>query len=321
MWQQALLILEYLIVVSLVVFASIKASKYIDMLDKTTKLSGAFLGGVLLSAITSLPELFTSISATLLIEKPSLCLSNILGSNIFNMAVLALSLTAAIKHFSKRETSKGNILVTLFIISIYAVLLLNMFNILDRDIATVNITSLAIVALYIFGVRYLAKEESGESCEVAEDITLTTKQIAIRFTLASVALVALSVMMTYITDDIATEFNIGTGLAGAIFLGVATSLPEVSSTIALVRLRNYNIAIGNIVGSNLFNFFVLFIADLLCIHSTIYEFQDQRIVALLEFSLFASVALLPLLKVRKKWVKVVAAIAVVVCYVMSLLRE
>ena len=321
MWQQALLILEYLTVVSLVVFCSIKASKYIDMLDKTTKLSGAFLGGVLLSAITSLPELFTSISATLLIEKPALCLSNILGSNIFNMAVLALLLMAAIKHFSKRKASKGNRLVTLFIILIYTAMLLNMFNILDRDIATVNITSLAIVALYIFGVRYLAKEESEACDEETVDITLSTRQIAIRFTIASAALVALSIVLTYITDDIATEFNIGTGLAGAIFLGVATSLPEVSSTIALVRLRNYNIAIGNIVGSNLYNFFVLFVADLLCASSSIYTFSDQRLVALLEFGLFASVALLTLLQVRKKGVRVIAAIAVIVCYLMSLLRE
>ena len=43
-----LVILEYIIVASLVVYFSIKASQYIDMLDKTTELSGAFLGGVLL---------------------------------------------------------------------------------------------------------------------------------------------------------------------------------------------------------------------------------------------------------------------------------
>ena len=84
-----LLLVKYAVVASLVVWLSIKASKYIDMLDKTTKLSGAFLGGVLLSAVTSLPELFTSISATVLLKKPSLCIGNILGSDIFNLAILA----------------------------------------------------------------------------------------------------------------------------------------------------------------------------------------------------------------------------------------
>ena len=56
--------LIYFIVAWLVVRFSIMASNYIDMIDRSTRLSGAFLGGVLLSAVTSLPELFTSISAS-----------------------------------------------------------------------------------------------------------------------------------------------------------------------------------------------------------------------------------------------------------------
>ena len=51
-----MLLLEYVVVAALVVFASIKASRYIDLIDKTTKLSGAFLGGVLLSAVTTSPN-------------------------------------------------------------------------------------------------------------------------------------------------------------------------------------------------------------------------------------------------------------------------
>ena len=52
--------LEYLVVAAFVVILSIKASNYIDLLDKNTELSGAFLGGIMLSAVTSLPELFKS---------------------------------------------------------------------------------------------------------------------------------------------------------------------------------------------------------------------------------------------------------------------
>ena len=315
-----LLILEYIVVASLVVFFSIKASKYIDMLDKTTKLSGAFLGGVLLSAVTSLPELFTSISATLLIVKPSLCLSNILGSNIFNMAMLALATLTTIKHFAKAKISRGNILVTLFVLLIYIALLLNMFNVLNLEVATVNIVSLAIVLLYAFGVRYLAGESGciDEAC--CRDITLSRRQIVLRFILSSVAIIALSILMTYVTDDIATEFSIGSGLAGALFLGVATSLPEVSSTVMLVRMRNFNIAVGNIVGSNLFNFTILCVADVLALQQNIYDYSDAKVVGLLEFGLFATLALLPMLYLRKRWEKVVTALAVILCYVAFLVR-
>lgn len=69
----------YILVAAAVVWLSVKASHYIDLIDQKSSLSGAFLGGVLLSAVTSLPELFTSISATVLLAKPSLCLGNISG--------------------------------------------------------------------------------------------------------------------------------------------------------------------------------------------------------------------------------------------------
>lgn len=314
-----MVILEYIVVASLVVFCSIKASKYIDLLDKTTKLSGAFLGGVLLSAVTSLPELFTSISAVSLLNKPSLCIGNILGSDLFNITVLSLAALCCIKHFSKARISKGNILVTVFVLLIYIALLLNMFNILNFEIATVNIVSIAVVLLYAFGVRYLASDNSGSSKE-DEEVKLSTKQIVVRFTLSSVAIVILSILMTYITDDLATKYNIGAGLAGAIFLGVATSLPEVSSTIALIRMRNFNIAVGNIVGSNLFNFLILCVADILCFGQSVYDYSDAKVVGLLEFGLFATIAALPMLYSRKKWVKATTAIAAVACYIAFLLR-
>ena len=51
----------YVVLAGSIIFLSIKLGNYVDMLDKKTKISGAFIGGILLAAITSLPELFTSI--------------------------------------------------------------------------------------------------------------------------------------------------------------------------------------------------------------------------------------------------------------------
>lgn len=315
-----LLLLEYIVVATLVVFCSIKASRYIDLLDKTTKLSGALLGGVLLSAVTSLPELFTSISATTLINKPSLCIGNILGSNIFNVAVLSFISICALRRFSKAHISKGNIVVTIFVLLVYIAILLNMFNILNFEVATINIVTIVILALYALGVRYLAKDKGDEEEEQEVATSLSTKQILTRFLLTSAVLVALSIAMTYITDDIAIRYKIGEGLAGALFLGIATSLPEVSSTIALFRMHNYNVAVGNIVGSNLFNFLVLCVADMLCIGGEIYVFSDVKVVALLEYGLFATMALLPMLYMRNRWAKAIAAATVIACYLAFLMR-
>ena len=77
--------LEYLLAASIVVILSIKASKYVDLLDKNTMLSGAFLGGILLSAVTSLPEFFTSISATIMLDRPGMCMGNILGLSLIHI--------------------------------------------------------------------------------------------------------------------------------------------------------------------------------------------------------------------------------------------
>ena len=89
-WNQPVSLVLYLVAAAAVVFFSIKLSDYVDLLDKTTNLSGALLGSIMLAAVTSLPELFTSITATVLIKDNSLVLGNILGSNIFNILLILM---------------------------------------------------------------------------------------------------------------------------------------------------------------------------------------------------------------------------------------
>ena len=79
--------LVYLILAIAVVGLAIRLSYYVDVMDRKTNLSGAFIGGVLLAAVTSLPELFTALTAVLALNKPQLVAGDILGSNIFNLCV------------------------------------------------------------------------------------------------------------------------------------------------------------------------------------------------------------------------------------------
>ena len=313
-----ILLLEYVVVASIVVFAAIKASHYIDLLDRTTKLSGAFLGGVLLSAVTSLPEFFTSLSATVFLDKPALCIGNILGSDLFNLAMLAVLALLAMRSFRHARIGHGNIVVALYMVLIYGVMLLNYFGILDVEWLTINAITFIFVGIYALAVRHLASEscESG-ACE-EESVTLTLRQIVTRFAMAAVVIVVMSVILTYITDDIAAKYNLGVGLAGAIFLGVATSLPEVASTIALVRMRNYDIAVGNIVGSNLFNFLVLCTADLFS-RGNVYDYADFNVVKLLFFGVMATLLTVPMLKCKNWIVRSLCAVGIVACYLGFLL--
>lgn len=316
--------IAYIVVASLVVWFSIKASHYIDLIDQKTSLSGAFLGGVLLSAVTSLPEMFTSISATILIDKPSLCIGNILGSDLFNLTILGVLIPCYARSFSRTRTSRGHLAVCLYLFLSYVVLLLNMLNIVDFHIWTLNISTILILALYALSVKHLAAEngtlpegaveaENSEE-DVEEECGLSLRQIVTRFVLVSLGIIALSVVLTYITDDIAVRLNLGAGLAGAIFLGVATSLPEVSSTIALFRIGNYNIAVGNIIGSNIFNFFVLCCADLFS-RLPVYDFTDPKVVGLMIFGGVSTLLIMGSLGIKKRGWKVALALSTIICYI------
>ena len=316
-----ILLLEYAVVATIVVMAAIKASHYIDLIDRTTKLSGAFLGGVLLSAITSLPEFFTSLSATIFLDKPALCIGNILGSDLFNIAMLSVLILLAMRSFRSAEIGRGNIVVSLYMILIYGVMMLDYFGILDIEFATLNIITFIFVGIYALALRHLAGEScEGGACEDEEPVTLTPRQIVLRFVASAVIIVVMSVILTYITDDIATQYNLGVGLAGAIFLGVATSLPEVASTIALVRMRNYDIAVGNIVGSNLFNFLVLCTADLFS-GGDVYDYSDYNVVKLLFFGAVATLFTVPMLKCKGWLVRSLCAVCIVACYMGFLLLK
>ena len=319
----------YLLTVAAVVWFSILASRYIDMIDRSTKLSGAFLGGVLLSAITSLPELFTSISATTLIDDASLCIGNILGSNLFNFGMLAVVILFFAKGFSQANLARSHRTVLLLLLLMYVAVWLNWQQVVDMEFVLgaespwfyMSVTSLVIAVLYALSVRYLASDNGAAADEepAGEEVALSLKSIVVRFVAASVGIIVASVILTYVTDDIAERLNLGSGLAGALFLGVATSLPEVTSTISLFRMRNFDIAFGNIAGSNVFNYFVLAIADLLYVRGTVYFFEDSKVINLTLFGMVASAVMFVMLCSRKMWVKMVMALLAIGCYFAFLL--
>lgn len=310
----------YTLCAIIIVFLSNKASVYVDLLDKKTSLSGAFIGGVMLSAVTSLPELFTSLTSTIWLDKPSLCLGNILGSNLFNLLILAVLIFIFFKDFSKTRIAKSHILVSVSIVLIYLFMMLNLQNEIPLEFLTINITSLIIIVLYVFGVKNMANDESENSDE--DTSNLTVKQVVLRFILVSILIVGVSIAITYITDIIADEehLNLGAGLAGALFLGIATSLPELSSTFALFKIKNYNIAIGNVIGSCLFNFTILSLTDIFYFKpGGIYDFNfDPKNLNLLILGPIAMIAMAIMFKFKNKYTQSICSLIVIASYILFL---
>ena len=306
----------YLVVAAIVTFMSIKASEYVDMLDKTTSLSGAFLGGILLSAVTSLPELFTSISSTLMLDQPGLCIGNILGSNIFNYAMLSFFILTAVAKFAKCNLSKIHFIVAVSVVAMGLLIVCNKYGFLAFDIGNVSITSVLIILLYVLTVWIMYKMGgTSESEDDGEPVTLSRKQILTRFTIVSVGIVVFSVILTYITDELSVRLNLGKTVAGALFLGVATSLPETASTFTLFKIKNYDIAVGNIVGSCLFNFTILSVADFFYRGGGIYTIADTSTMNLIIFASVASVLAGVLLKFRNKATAIICPVGIIASYI------
>ena len=256
----------YAAAASVLVYFSVKCADYVDLLDKKTDISGAFIGGVILAAVTSLPELVTSLSSVFVVKNPSLIIGNVLGSNIFNLCIFGGAVLLCARSFSKCRIGRAHIATLLCTLAACAMMAM-VFWIPVGDTAfgqipviNVNVMSLLILVVYFISFRFLSNDDSDN--EEEDTSSLTVKQIVIRFVLMALGLVAMSVVVTALTDELQVRLQLDASLAGAIFLGVATSLPELTSSIALIRRRNFNAMVGNVVGSNMFNFTIFSVADI-----------------------------------------------------------
>ena len=96
----------YAVLAVALVFLSIKLSDLVDLLDKKTNLSGALLGGILLAAVTSLPELFTSLTGTLLVKQNTMVLGNIMGSDFFDIIIFGVVYILFFKKMTEGKVGK-----------------------------------------------------------------------------------------------------------------------------------------------------------------------------------------------------------------------
>lgn len=315
--------LIYIILALSVVGFSIKAADYVDLIDKKTNISGAFIGGVLLASITSLPEFFTSLSAALILGNSELVLGNILGSNIFNLMILGMIIILFINGFVKEKVSKKHFVVCLFILLVNLILFFPIFFGKSLEFFNLSIISIIILIVYFLSLKFMAGDTT-ETEESQDNCNLSLKQIVIRFILVSIGLVVVSILITYVTDIISEKLNLSASLSGALFLGIATSLPEVTSVIALARKSRFNLGIGNIIGSNIFNLFIISFTDIVYIGNSLYMTSQGQSKTLVAFGFMATLfvlftLLLKNLNTKNKFVYIILNLATILMYLLYLI--
>ncbi len=255
--------IEFIISSALIVFAAIKLAEYGDAISVRTKLGGLFIGVILMAAATSLPELLTTISS---INQgiPDLAAGNMFGSCMFNMLLLGVMdmvnwRERILRRVARRHALSGSIASLLITLAIFFIM-----ADINLKIGWVGIDSLLLIGMYIVGIRIIRSNSVAvpKSQEDIIDESVPKLGIAlIGFGLATLVLILVMPWLVTISNDISEITGLGTGFIGTALVALVTSLPELVTTITAVRLKVYDLAVGNLFGSNMFNIFALGLSD------------------------------------------------------------
>jgi cation:H+ antiporter len=253
--------LQFLISAVFLVLAAIKLAEYGNVIAVRSRLGGMFIGTLLLAGATSLPELFTTLNA-LNQHVPDLAAGNIFGSTMFNMLMLAV-----IDLVNPRSRILHRVAINHALSAGLAVLLtaMGVFFILaniELQIGWVGLDSLLLVAMYWFGMRLIyARTQIGiQELEIPDEELEDLPRLnvaVIGFLAATAVLVIVTPWLVQSSVGIAEITGLSTGFIGTALVALVTSLPEVVTTVTATRIGAYDLAVGNLFGSNIFNVFAL----------------------------------------------------------------
>lgn len=273
----------FLFLAGLTIYLSFKLSYYADILNKTSNISGVFIGGILLAGLTSLPEFVTCLSSIFL-NNPYLAIGDILGSNFFNISMMCLFDILFIKTMFYNYTKNRYYLIYLLLIINYFIMYLFMGGIFNLELFNIGIPSFIIIISYII---YLKKAQEKDS---KKEVIKTKEHVLLKFLIVGILMVIVSIFLTLIVNIIADKNpNVASSFIGAILLGITTSMPEVITFIALIKMKSFDLALSDIIGSNLFNLLILAIGDIFLKNKEIYYFVDKESMFLLVFGFILTI--------------------------------
>ena len=260
--------IQLIIAASVILFTSKYLAKSADNIATKTGLGRSFIGVVLLATATSLPELGTGINAVSRLDAPDLAAGDVFGSNIFNLLIVVV-LDAYWRNRSFLGSVAKNTWITASLsISIIVLALIALWNPgnFSLNIGNVGLLSYLIILFFVISMFIIYKQDKHQmshSPEKTNDISQTTtlkKSFMIYFASATLIIIS-SIFLSGAGEDIAHIMNWGESFVGTQLLALSTSLPELATCIAAVRLKAPELAITNLLGSNLFNTGIVLFAD------------------------------------------------------------
>ena len=261
------------IAAAIILFSSNYLAKSADIIALKTGLGRSFVGVVLLATATSLPEMGLGVSSITLINAPDLAVGDAFGSNIFNLLIIGILDIFWRNGPILNSVSVAPVVVGLLsIVAIAATMIAVFFHSrLNVSLSEWHISPLTIVIFLIFVLSMYIVYRSGALLEASDadeeriDESASgglPRAVAI-YAIAGLVIVVSAVWLANTGEGIAHAMGWETSFVGTQFLAFSTSLPELSASFAALRINAPELAISNLLGSNLFNMgFVLTVDDI-----------------------------------------------------------
>lgn len=268
--------LQFVLCAALIGVAGYQLSRYGDAIAQRTGLSGSWIGLALLATVTSLPELATGITSVTVANAPNLAVGDALGSCVVNLVFLVV-----IDFFFRKEpvwhrASQGHVLAAAFGVVMLGFTLVSLLmskakpsqGMVVAASATqmgFGLTTPVLLALYLVAMRTVfAYERDHAAQETVElDAALPALRAAvIRFAFAACVVAGAGIWLPFVATDLANAMGWNKSFVGSLFVALATSMPELAVTLSALRMGALDMAIGNLLGSNLFNVAIIAVDDM-----------------------------------------------------------
>lgn len=214
------------------------------------------------------------LSAVTVAAAPDIAVGDVLGSCIFNLAILAMIDVTYRKGAIYALAGSGHIVSAGFGVILLAgvglALLLGAQGMMP-SIGHVSFASLLIFVMYLVAMRSLyLTEQRNTSTSIAARPAMTLKAALMGYGVASSVIVGAGIWLPMIGVELAREMGWSNSFVGTLFVAFATSVPELATTWGAIRIGAIDMAFGNLLGSNLFDVLILAIDDFAYLPGSIY---------------------------------------------------
>lgn len=276
--------IAFVVCTSIIVYSGTRLSKYGDIIAEKSGIGRVWIGVVLMASVTSLPELATGISSVTYANVPDIAVGDVLGSCVFNL--LILSILDALHPLSpiSSKAHPGHVLS-----AGYGILLLSIATISISlsshvmPIGWIGPYTLLFIFIYLISMRLIYLHEKRNFSILAREKAIelryediSTKKAILNYSVNALFVIIAAVFLPEIGEGIAETTGLGQTFVGNIFIALSTSLPEVVVSISAIKIGALDLAIGNLLGSNIFNIFILAIDDIFFIHGPLLSHANQN---------------------------------------------